>query len=83
MLGVKERDVFEATYNPEAIATDGYSATVLIKMLCDDEGNPILTEADRGMVEKLPSGVVVPIVKAAIEVNRFNADRVDELAKNS
>ena len=63
---------------------DAY-CSLLILMVCDDKGNPILTECDehRTMLKKLDHAISSTLVSAALRHSGLDEDNLDELAKKS
>lgn len=80
-LTAGERDRFER----EHVASDeqDFRARLAAYSACDSEGTPLFGPADVASLSRLPAYVLDPIVKAAIELNRFTSGDIEDLRKNS
>jgi hypothetical protein len=78
-----ERDRWEIlAFTDGKVNRDNFRATLLVKTLCDDKGNPIFTDVDVAALSAKPSPALVRLAKTAMKVNALTDSDVDELTKN-
>jgi hypothetical protein len=83
-----ERDAFEAeTYklNGKSLELNRVNARarLLVKTLCDEQGNRLFTDADATQLGEQPADVLDRVYTVALRVNGFTSADVADLAKNS
>lgn len=82
VLSGTAREAFE-----EALAAEqrmkNFRIRFLILALCDEQGSPILTDADTGMLGERNSVVLNRVFEQAWEINAFTKAAVDALGEGS
>lgn len=80
-LNAGERDRFEGEHNQKK--NIDFRARVAAASVCDEEGNLLFGPADVPQLSALPGASLDPIVSAALKLNKFTAEDIEELEKNS
>jgi hypothetical protein len=84
-LTVGERDQIDSEFN--AAKTKGklpenLRAKMLVKGICDQDGQQLFSEADLPEINKLPSSSLEKIFDAILNLNKIGAGAVEEAEKN-
>lgn len=77
-MTIAQRDEFEQANSGTLV---GFRARMLCSCLCDEAGHTLLTRADIGTVNEMPSNIVEPLFDACLRLNGYRADMVDDLEK--
>jgi hypothetical protein len=81
MMTGAERDALEGLYVKDKY--DNYRAAVAVACVCDESGKSIFQAGDVKLLGDKAAGPLGRIFDAAMEVNKFRAEDVEQAAKNS
>lgn len=61
---------------------EGFTSKILVKLLCDKDGERVFKDSDVGTIEKLPSKLTSEMLKDALIYNKMMPEAVDIAVKN-
>jgi hypothetical protein len=62
---------------------DNLATKLIVMCVCDEQGNPLFTEADIDAINNKSASVVLELYEAIIHINMKDDRDIEDLAKNS
>jgi hypothetical protein len=79
-LTVAEKDDFDKDVQESGGVSRPY---ILIHFCCKEDGSAEFDGFDINKINRMPAGMVEPIINAALKLNRLSSDDVEGVRKNS
>lgn len=80
VLTVAEKDDFDKDVQESGGVSRPY---ILIHFCCKEDGSPEFDGFDIDRINRMPAGIVEPIINAALKLNRLTPSDVEDVRKNS
>ncbi len=61
---------------------EGATAKMLVKLICDSEGERVFKDADLPIIDKMPIAISSEMLKKALEFNKLLPKSLEEETKN-